>query len=71
MLAAAAALRARGLGVVRLGRGASRRPTILGRESLFVRYADPERAAVATFDFLDAFSASTSPEDTLNALPDK
>ncbi|XP_063377787.1 uncharacterized protein LOC134664971 isoform X1 [Cydia fagiglandana] len=47
----AAALRSRGLGVLRWPR--ARRPSILGRDGFFVRYGEPERAAVATFDFLD------------------
>lgn len=59
---AAAALRSRGLGVLRFPR--SRRPSILGRDGFFVRYGDHERAAVATFDFLDDLSGSSSPENT-------
>ncbi|XP_059061784.1 uncharacterized protein LOC131854668 isoform X2 [Achroia grisella] len=58
----AAALRSRGLGVLRFPRG--RRPSILGREGFFVRYGDRERAAVATFDFLDDLSGGSSPENT-------
>ncbi|KAJ8725419.1 hypothetical protein PYW08_003602 [Mythimna loreyi] len=54
----AAALRVRGPGGLRR----SRRPSILGREGFFVRYGEPERAAVATFDFLDDFSGGSSPE---------
>ncbi|XP_050344909.1 uncharacterized protein LOC126769937 isoform X3 [Nymphalis io] len=53
----AAALRVRGLGALRQAR--HRRPSILGREGFFVRYAEPERAAVATFDFLDDLSAGS------------
>ncbi|XP_026742784.1 uncharacterized protein LOC113504598 isoform X1 [Trichoplusia ni] len=54
----AAALRVRGGGgLLRL-----RRPSILGREGFFVRYGEPERAAVATFDFLDDLSGGSSPE---------
>ncbi|XP_041977789.1 uncharacterized protein LOC121732073 isoform X2 [Aricia agestis] len=56
----AAALRVRGLAVLRAPR--VRRPSILGRDGFFVRYGDPERAAVATFDFLDDFSAGSSPD---------
>ncbi|KAJ2952538.1 hypothetical protein O0L34_g6857 [Tuta absoluta] len=60
----AAALRSRGLAVLRLGR--QRRPSILGRDGFFVRYGDCERAAVATFDFLDDLSggSGSSPEAT-------
>ncbi|KAL0893595.1 hypothetical protein ABMA27_013776 [Loxostege sticticalis] len=56
----AAALRSRGLGVLRFPR--ARRPSILGRDGFFVRYGDRERAAVATFDFLDELSGGSSPE---------
>ncbi|VVC95345.1 unnamed protein product, partial [Leptidea sinapis] len=56
----AAALRSRGLGVLRYTR--TRRPTILGREDFFVRFAEAERAAVATFDFLDDLSGGSSPD---------
>ncbi|XP_052737679.1 uncharacterized protein LOC112047515 isoform X2 [Bicyclus anynana] len=58
----AAALRVRGLGALRQPR--HRRPSILGRDGFFVRYAEPERAAVATFDFLDDLSAGSSPDQT-------
>lgn len=51
---AAAALRSRGLAVLRFPR--TRRPSIIGRDGFFVRYGDRERAAVATFDFLDDIS---------------
>lgn len=57
---AAAALRVRGLGALRHAR--HRRPSILGRDGFFVRYAEPEKAAVATFDFLDELSAGSSPD---------
>ncbi|XP_073944385.1 uncharacterized protein isoform X3 [Choristoneura fumiferana] len=50
----AAALRSRGLAVLRFPR--TRRPSIIGRDGFFVRYGDRERAAVATFDFLDDIS---------------
>ncbi|CAB3234660.1 unnamed protein product [Arctia plantaginis] len=56
----AAALRVRGLGALRCGR--ARRPSILGRDGFFVRYGEHERAAVATFDFLDDLSGGSSPE---------
>ncbi|XP_061383388.1 uncharacterized protein LOC116767620 isoform X4 [Danaus plexippus] len=56
----AAALRVRGLGALRHAR--HRRPSILGRDGFFVRYAEPEKAAVATFDFLDELSAGSSPD---------
>lgn len=59
---AAAALRARGLGVVRAWR--ARRPSILGRDGLYTRYGERERAAVATFDFLDDLSGGSSPDAT-------
>lgn len=60
LVAAAAALRSRGLAVLRFPR--HRRPSILGRDGFFVRYGDRERAAVATFDFLDELSGSSSPD---------
>lgn len=47
----AAALRSRGLGVLRMPR--TRRPSIIGRDDFFVRYGERERTAVASFDFLD------------------
>lgn len=56
----AAALRSRGVGVLRLPR--MRRPSILGRDGFFVRFGERERAAVATFDFLDDLSGSSSPD---------
>ncbi|XP_045515508.1 uncharacterized protein LOC123708709 isoform X2 [Pieris brassicae] len=56
----AAAQRSRGVGVVRQLR--LRRPTILGRGDFFVRFAEPERAAVASFDFLDDLSGGSSPD---------
>ncbi|RVE54999.1 hypothetical protein evm_000366 [Chilo suppressalis] len=49
----AAALRSRGLAVLRFPR--ARRPSILGRDGFF-------RAAVATFDFLDELSGGSSPD---------
>ncbi|XP_072943629.1 uncharacterized protein [Epargyreus clarus] len=55
----AAALRSRGLAVLRFPR--ARRPSILGREGFFVRWGERERAAVATFDFLDDLSGGSSP----------
>ncbi|CAK1552603.1 unnamed protein product [Leptosia nina] len=55
----AAALRSR-VGVVRQLR--LRRPTILGRDEFYVRFAEPERAAVASFDFLDDLSGGSSPD---------
>lgn len=58
----AAALRSRGLAVLRVPR--ARRPSILGRDGFFVRYGDRERAAVADFDFLDQLSGESSPEAT-------
>lgn len=62
VVAAAAALRSRGLGVVRGWR--ARRPSILGRDGFFTRYGDRERAAVADFDFLDDLSGGSSPDAT-------
>ncbi|CAG5011709.1 unnamed protein product [Parnassius apollo] len=56
----AAALRSRGLAVLRFSR--SRRPSILGRDGFFVRYGERERDAVATFDFLDDLSGGSSPD---------
>lgn len=50
-VAAAAALRSRGLGVLRFPR--RRRPSIIDRDGFYVRYGDRERQAVASFDFLD------------------
>lgn len=50
----------RGLGALRCGR--ARRASILGRDGFFVRYGEHERAAVATFDFLDDLSGGSSPE---------
>ncbi|KAJ0180306.1 hypothetical protein K1T71_003710 [Dendrolimus kikuchii] len=60
----AAALRSRGLGVLRFPR--TRRPSILGRDGFFVRFGERERAAVATFDFLDDLSGSSSPDAPKN-----
>lgn len=36
------------------------RPTIIGRSDFFVRYGEKEREAVASFDFLNELSGSTS-----------
>ncbi|XP_074031614.1 uncharacterized protein isoform X3 [Leptinotarsa decemlineata] len=36
------------------------RPTIIGRPDFFVRYGDKEREAVASFDFLDELSTTSS-----------
>ncbi|XP_045491479.1 uncharacterized protein LOC123691227 isoform X1 [Colias croceus] len=48
---------------LRRGGGRPRaRPTILGRDDFFVRFAEPERAAVASFDFLDELSGNSSPD---------
>ncbi|XP_049695161.2 uncharacterized protein LOC110372723 isoform X3 [Helicoverpa armigera] len=58
----AAALRVRGPAGALAARARGRRPSILGREGFFVRYGEPERAAVATFDFLDDLSGGSSPE---------
>ncbi|XP_069365493.1 uncharacterized protein [Maniola hyperantus] len=65
----AAALRVRGLGALRQPR--YRRPSILGRDGFFVRYAEPERAAVATFDFLDDLSAGSSPDQASRHCSDR
>lgn len=62
LVGAAAALRSRGLAVLRYPR--ARRPSILGRDGFFVRYGDRERAACADFDFLDQLSGGSSPEAT-------
>ncbi|XP_015594975.1 uncharacterized protein LOC107267543 isoform X2 [Cephus cinctus] len=40
--------------------GASTRPSIIGRDDFFVRYGDKEREAVASFDFLDEITLSSS-----------
>lgn len=36
------------------------RPTIIGRPDFFVRYGEKEREAVASFDFLDELSTTSS-----------
>lgn len=36
------------------------RPTIIGRPDFFVRYGEKEREAVASFDFLDDLSTTSS-----------
>lgn len=36
------------------------RPTIIGRPEFFVRYGEKEREAVASFDFLDELSTTSS-----------
>lgn len=36
------------------------RPTIMGRPDFFVRYGEKEMEAVASFDFLDDFSTTSS-----------
>ena len=38
----------------------STRPTIIGRPDFFVRYGEKEMEAVASFDFLDDFSTTSS-----------
>jgi hypothetical protein len=45
--------------VVRASMG-STRPTIIGRPDFFVRYGEKEMEAVASFDFLDDFSTTSS-----------
>ncbi|XP_063922150.1 uncharacterized protein LOC135136678 isoform X3 [Zophobas morio] len=47
------------LAVVRASLG-STRPTIIGRPDFFVRYGEKEMEAVASFDFLDDFSTTSS-----------
>ncbi|CAH1986574.1 unnamed protein product [Acanthoscelides obtectus] len=49
---------------------ATARPTIIGRNDLFVRYGDKEKEAVALFDFLDEFS-STSGGPSLGCTPEE
>ncbi|XP_066246807.1 uncharacterized protein [Euwallacea similis] len=49
------------------------RPSIIGRSDFFVRYGEKEREAVASFDFLDEFSSTSSSrscsiEDRLEAV---
>lgn len=38
----------------------SARPSIIGRPDFFVRYGDKEKEAVASFDFLDELSTTSS-----------
>lgn len=47
----------------------SSRPSIIGRgDDFFVRYGDKEREAVASFDFLDEFVATTSSAAPFSSL---
>lgn len=56
MNSTAAALRERGLAVLKLS--CFQRPSIIGRNDFFVRYGKQEREAVACFDFLDQMTSS-------------
>lgn len=38
----------------------SSRPTIIGRPDFYIRYGEKEREAVASFDFLDELSTTSS-----------
>lgn len=68
----AAALKERGLAVLRFS--CFHRPSIIGRDSLYVRYGKQEQDAVSCFDFLEEISTEnfhfgSSSEDSSQQEP--